>query len=178
MNLTIAGFAFWALASALSLQAQTATPQPGPEHKKLNVWLGDWTYEKETYATPLGPAGKSSGRMTGKSVLDGFFVQVSGERTGTTGAFSWFEIWAFDAIQKKYTWTGYGSDGDINSGTAIFDSRTMNYFGTVLLGKEQYGIRGTIVLASDSMGMVEDREISLNGQKWMPYSRSKFVKSK
>ena len=178
MKQTIAAFAFLTLVSALSSRAQTETPRPGPEHKKLNVWVGDWTYEKEIQATPLGPAGKSSGRMSGKPIFDGFFVQVSGERTGATGTFSWFEIWAYDAIQKKYIWTGYGNDGDVNSGTCIFDGRIMNYSGTVLLGEKQYGIRGTVVVDTDLMNMVENRQLSIDGRTWMPYFRSDFVKVK
>ena len=178
MKRIMAAFAFFTLVSTLPLQAQTATPHPGPENRKLNIWLGNWTYEKETKATPLGPASKASGKMNGKPIYDGFFVQVSGERTGTTGTFSWFEIWAYDAVQKKHIWTGYGSDGDINSGTCIFNGRTVNYSGTLLLGEKQYGIRGTIVLDADSRGMVEDREISIDGRTWMPYSHSDFVKTK
>ncbi len=178
MKRIIAPFALFVMISALPLQAQTATPQPGAEHRKLNVWLGNWTYEKETRATPLGPASKASGKMNGKPIFDGFFVQVTGERTGTTGTLSWFEIWAYDAVQKKYIWTGYGSDGDINWGTCIFDGRIMSYSGTVLLGEKQYGIRGTVVAATDSMSMVEDREISLDGRSWIPYSRSDFFKTR
>ncbi len=90
----------------------------------------------------------------------------------------WFEIWAYDAVKKKHIWTGYGSDGDVNWGTCIFDGRTMSYSGTVLLGEKQYAIRGTVVAATDSMSMVEDREISLDGRSWMPYSRSGFVKTR
>ena len=38
-------------------------PKPSPEHQKLQLWFGEWTYEGENQATFLGPGGKFTGRM-------------------------------------------------------------------------------------------------------------------
>ena len=43
---------------AVVAQAQTPAPKPGPEHKKMEIWVGDWTFEEEDFATPFAPAGK------------------------------------------------------------------------------------------------------------------------
>ena len=51
-------------------------PQPGPEHKRLEVWVGEWTYEGEAKETPIGPAGKFAGKLTGRMVLNGFFLEA------------------------------------------------------------------------------------------------------
>src|SRR5215470_8676306 len=35
--------------------------KPGPEHQKLSAFVGNWTFEGEAKASPMGPAGKVTG---------------------------------------------------------------------------------------------------------------------
>lgn len=66
--------------------AQTPASKPGPGHKKLvDLWVGDWTYEGQSYATPLGSGGRSSGEVTVRPSLGGFYVEWRGEDKGPTG---------------------------------------------------------------------------------------------
>ncbi len=57
----------------LALQAQTTKPYP--ELKKLEPLIGEWTSAGEDKATPLGPAGKSSGKSNIRWILNGFFIE-------------------------------------------------------------------------------------------------------
>lgn len=166
-----------ALLSAMALQAQTPPPKPGPEHKKLNIWVGDWTYEADIQATPLGPAGKCVGKSMVRPILGGFFVEFRGDEKGPTGPFQWREVDGYDALNKKYTWNGFTSDGSASSVTYMIDGTMVNYSGTVLLGEKQYKIRGTVVFADDFMSFVEQRELSVDGQTWMPNFQSKVIKT-
>ena len=159
---------------AVALLAQTASPKPGPEQKKLNIWVGEWTYEGESYATPLGPAGKYVGKMTVRAILGGFFVEFQGEE----GSLSWREVDGYDALNKRFFWTGFGSDGNVNDVTYTINGTTVEYSGTVRLGEKQYKIRGTAVFAADFMSFVDKRELSIDGQTWMPNFQSKNVKNK
>src|ERR1051325_8127577 len=45
--------------SVLRAQAPPAPPKPGPEHKKLEYFVGKWTVESEIKANKYMPAGKS-----------------------------------------------------------------------------------------------------------------------
>ena len=162
------------LVFAGALQAQTAAPKPGPEQKKLNIWVGDWTYEGESQATPLGPAGKIVGKMTVRPILGGFFVEFRGE----DGTSSWHEVDGYDALNKRFFWTGFGSDGSVQVVTYTIDGTTVEYSGTIILGEKQYKIRGTVAFAADFMSFVEKREISVDGQTWMPSFQDKAVKTK
>ncbi len=159
---------------AVALLAQTAAPKPGPEQKKLNIWVGDWTYEGENQATPLGPAGKYVGKMTVRPILGGFFVEFQGKE----GSLSWQEVDGYDALNKTFFWTGFGSDGNVNAVTYTINGTTVEYSGTVRLGEKQYRIRGTCVFAADFMSFVDKRELSVDGQTWMPNFQSKDVKTK
>ena len=50
------------LVGATLAQQPSQPPKPGPEHQKLALWFGEWTYEGEYLATPVNPGGKFTGR--------------------------------------------------------------------------------------------------------------------
>ena len=49
-------------------QQPNPSPTPGPEHKKLEIWVGDWTYEIVAQASPLGPASTFTGKNTARPI--------------------------------------------------------------------------------------------------------------
>lgn len=171
----LAGFV--ASLSAMALQAQTPAPKPGPEHQKLNIWVGDWTYEGEAQATPLGPAGKSTGKMTVRPILGGFFVEFRGEDTGPAGSSQWVEVDGYDALNKKYTWEGFGSDGSAQTVSYTIDGTTVSYSGVLRLKEKAYKIRGTAIFGADFATWTEKREYSVDGKTWLPAFQSKSTKT-
>jgi hypothetical protein len=168
------GFAvsFVIVVLAAALLAQSVAPKPGPEQKKLNIWVGDWTIEGESLATSLGPARKYVGKATVRPILDGFFVEWQGQ----TGGASWNEVDGYDALNKAYFWTGFTNDGSFNSVTYTIDGTTVKYSGTHILGDKQYRIRGTVEFVSDFMSCVDKQEVSADGRTWMPNFQNKMVK--
>jgi len=161
----------------VTLQAQ-APPTPGPEHKKLAIWVGDWTYEADVKATPLGPASKVSGKVTVRPALGGFFVEWNGEDKGPAGPGRWHEIDGYDPATKKYMWFTFASDGGLQTVTYTIDGTNLPYAGTQVSGGSRYQIKGTVVFAADFMSNVEKREISLDGQTWVPFIQFKGTKTK
>jgi hypothetical protein len=169
-----------ALAAALAvmtLQAQTPVSKPGPEHKKLLIWVGDWNYEAESQATPLGPAGKSVGKSTVRSVLGGYFVEWRGEEKGPAGNLRWYEVDGWDAKNKTYFWKSFGSDGSFQSTVYSIDGTKVSYSGTVILKDKEYKMRGTCLFSPDLTSFEERREISADGKTWMPNFVIKNVKA-
>jgi hypothetical protein len=164
--------------SALGLPAQNSAPKPGPEHKKLAIWVGDWTYEGEAHATPLGPAAKYVGKATARPILGGFFVEWRIEQKGPSGRSQTYGVDCYNAINQRYTWTGFTSEGGVDSLTYTIDGTTVNNSGTMLRGEQLYKIRSIIVFADDFMSMVEKMEISFDGQTWTPYFQNYWNKSK
>jgi len=172
----LAGFV--ASLSAMGLQAQTPAPKPGPEHQKLNVWVGDWTFESEDQATPLGPAGKFTGKVTARPILSGFFVEWRSEATGPAGSNQYVEVDGYDGLNKKYTWEGFGSDGSVQSVSYTIDGTKVSYSGVLRLKDKAYKIRGTAVFGADFATWTEKREFSVDGQTWQPQSQGTFTKTK
>jgi|MudIll2142460700_1097286.scaffolds.fasta_scaffold435377_2 hypothetical protein len=168
------GIFFVLLIFAAALQAQSSAQAPGPEHKKLNIWVGDWTYEGESFATPLQAADKYAGKMTVRPILDGFFVEFQGE----DGSSRWHEIDGYDALNKTYFWFGFGNNGKVDTATYTIEGTKVEYSGSITVGEKRLKIRGTVVFADDLKSSVEKRDISLDGQSWIPSFRNNWKKIK
>ena len=153
---------------AVSAVAQTPAPKPGPEHKKLEIWVGDWTWEGELKATPFGPAGKVTGKATVRPTLCGFFLEWRGEETGPTGTNQSYEIDGYDPVAKKYTWNNFSSDGGVTTVTYTIEGTTVTYTGTQIIGGKLAHIRGTFVFTPELTSNTGKFEISADGKTWMP----------
>jgi hypothetical protein len=166
------------LVFAVAIIAQTPAPKPGPEQKKLEIWVGKWTYEGEVKATPLGSAGKYTGTATVRPVLGGFFVEWRGEEKGTTVTTQWFEIDGYDALNKNFMWKGFNNDGSFDTAAYTIEANTVNFTGTRILGENQYKFRGSIVFAPDFMSWVQKQELSADGKTWMLWFENRWTKTK
>jgi hypothetical protein len=166
------------LVFAVSLWAQTAAPKPDPEFKKLDVFLGKWTYEIEYKAVLWGPATKASGEQTSKRILGGFFFQNQFTEKGTTGEMQGIEIIGYDPANKNFFSNEYHSDGNMWSGAYIFNGNTLVYTGKFMIMGKPYMVKSSITPAADSMSIMEKGEISTDGKAWAPFFEAKLTKAK
>ena len=65
--------------SRLLAQAPPAPPKPGPEHKKLEYFVGKWTVESEIKANEFVPACKTVSTETCTLGPGGFYVESRNE---------------------------------------------------------------------------------------------------
>ena len=88
--------------SPLTARAQTVAQQaPGPEHQRLGIWVGEWTYV----------VGEGSGTFTGERLGD-FFIQLTEMATNAAGnTFNILGVLGYDAAEEVYTWHRYWSNG-------------------------------------------------------------------
>jgi hypothetical protein len=172
------------LAALLPLCACGASPpqvaeiraQAAPEYQKLTMWVGDWTYVCDGKETPLGPAGRATGKASVRVILGGYFVEWRGEEQGPSGAFRWREIDGYDRAAGKYVWSEFSDDGGSNSVTYSIEGTTVRYSGTAVAKDKLVKIRGTAAIASDRKGFVDAREVSATGETWMPAYECRFTK--
>jgi Protein of unknown function (DUF1579) len=99
-------------ASLLLAQAPPAPPKPGPEHKKLEYFVGKWTVEGEIKANEFVPAGKIVSTETCTLGPGGFYVECRAEGQLPTR----LAILAYDSHAKVYT--SYYANGGGLVGTA------------------------------------------------------------
>lgn len=160
-------------------QAQAAQPpKPGPEQQKLKVYVGDWTYEGETHATPFGPAGKFMGKASVRAILGGFFIEWHAEEKGTAGTTDWVEIDGYDPISSRFTFYYFDNSGMIQTVSYTMEGTKLSFSGTQSLGGKQAKVRGTGVFAADLASWVERFELSMDGRVWTPFWESRFTKVK
>jgi hypothetical protein len=111
--------------TALSLaQAPPEPPKPGPEHKKLEYFVGTWKTESEIKANPYIPAGKSVMTATYTLGPGGFFVESRGEGENYPTTHG---ITAYDSHAKLYTTSYASSAGLVGGGTGTVDGNTWTW---------------------------------------------------
>jgi len=110
--------------TALSLaQAPPEAPKPGPEHKKLEYFLGTWKVETEIKANEYVPAGKGVTTATVTLGPGGFCVEsrAEGQIPRTQG------ITAYDSHAKVYTSFYANSAGMVGTGTGSVIGNTWTW---------------------------------------------------
>jgi hypothetical protein len=109
--------------SLLLAQAPPAPPKPGPEHKKLEYFLGKWTVEGEIKANKFVPAGKGVGTETATLGPGGFYIEgLSEGQLGTR-----LGIIAYDSHAKVYTSYYASSVGLVGVGTGTVNGNTWTW---------------------------------------------------
>jgi hypothetical protein len=147
--------------TALSLaQAPPEGPKPGPEHKKLEYFLGTWKVETEIKANEYVPAGKGITTATVTLGPGGFCVESRAEgQIPRTDA-----IIAYDSDAKVYTEFYASSAGLVGSGTGTVNGNTWTWtLEDKVFGKAAKG-RTTITILSASQYTSKYEMLDANGR--------------
>ena len=109
--------------SLLLAQAPPAPPKPGPEHKKLEYFVGKWTAENEIKANEYVPAGKGVSTETYTLEPGGFYLEhlAEGQIPRTLG------IIAYDSHAKAYTSFYASSAGLVGTGVGSVNGNTWTW---------------------------------------------------
>jgi len=175
---TVIAVGLIALIFAVAAQAQAPVSKPGPEQKKLEVWVGNWIAEGETKAGPLGPSSKYTNKATWQMTIGGFVLEGRFVPKSESGDVQGMQILAYDATNKSYMFAMYFSDGGIEHGTVTPSGNTWSWKGIVIAGGKQYQMRGTDVLSADLMSDTFTAEISTDGKIWLPWVEEKSTRTK
>jgi len=105
----LAGAAF-VLAGSSAIRAQEA-PKPGPEHKKLEYYVGKWSSESEVKANPMMPSGKYSSKDDCAWFQGGFALQCRSEGAGPMGPMKSAYFLGYSNEDKVYTYYGVDNTG-------------------------------------------------------------------
>jgi hypothetical protein len=161
--------------STSAAEVQTPPAKPGPEHKKLEIWVGDWTYEGEDKATSFQPARAYTGKARVRLILGGFFVEWHAEESNGKGA--WREIDGYDPATKRFFWHAFYANGGVEIVTYAIEGNTVSLSGSTVIGGKQAELRGTCVFASDGRSFVEKLGVSVEGKTWIPAWEIRFAKT-
>ncbi len=107
------------------LKALADAGKPGPEHKKLEPFVGNWTFTMRLWTDPSQPPAELKGTIVRKWIMDGRFVQETarGACAKTGKSFEGMGLVGYDAAQKKFTGVKACSlSGTLSSGLITCDS--------------------------------------------------------
>jgi hypothetical protein len=177
MKRAVVGVAVLVLVAGVVLRAQA--PKPYPELKKLQPFIGEWVSEGEDKATPLGPAGKTTGKATGKWMLNGFHLEWEYAYTNEANQkFSGREIDCYDPISKTFPARWFENDGSYTSGAYIPNGNVIVFQGTTTNATRKYEFRQTYTYAPDFNSYTYKAEISLDGKVWILGNEGKGTRVK
>ena len=107
------------------LKALAEAGKPGAEHKKLEPFVGKWTFTMKLWTDPKQAPAEIKGTIERKWIMDGRFVQETarGECAKTGKTFEGLGLLGYDAGQKKFTSVrACGLCGTLSSGLVTCDS--------------------------------------------------------
>ena len=99
------------LAGVSPAQDASQMPKPGPEHKKLQYFVGTWNVEYDIKASPMAPAGKMTSTDRIQWLPGGFFLVTNSEGKASFGEFKGLSVMGYNAEEKVYTYDGFDSLG-------------------------------------------------------------------
>lgn len=177
MKRTLIGVCLSVVMFTVVLRAQATKTYP--EMKKFEPLIGEWASEGKDKATPLGPAGKSSGKSGIQWLFNGLYVEWQYSYITSGGQkIEGREIDCYDPISKTYPGRWFESDGSYTSGTYSFKGNVINFQGTVTTATRKYELRQTYIFTSDFKGYTCKMEISLDGKTWLVQYEGKGTKIK
>lgn len=100
--------------SAAEMEAMEKAMSPGPEHKRLEKMVGDWTFSSKMWMAPGAPPMESGGTVHGEMMLGGRYLHSVWKGNMMGMDFEGHATDAYDNLSKQYvsTWVD-------NMGTGI-----------------------------------------------------------
>lgn len=147
-------------------------PKPGAEHKHLEMFVGDWTYEGSNASTPDSPAVHYHGTRTNRMVLGGFFLKMQARDRSDDGDVSQaVGFVGFDPATKSYVGHVFEGNGTVQTPTTLtVEGNTWTRTAThTEEGGKTLTLEGTITFSSDGMSANASARYSEDdGKTWLP----------
>lgn len=164
-------------------KAGSEAAKPGPEHEKLGILVGDWSYTGQVPSqwegTEFGPAGKFEGKTSLRLSLNGFFVEehwqesfADGSRPGGT------VLHGYDPVKDHYVTSSFDNKGGRMEGVVSINGSTMRSNSTFATkdGKTVL-VKAVWHYTQDGNAFDANWKLSLDkGHSWQPWLKYKGKK--
>jgi len=161
--------------AAVAAAAQAPMPKPGPPQKRLEVFVGNWTFEGEFKTGTIGQGGKVKGTETGQ-MLGGFFVERHYKERGPSGERRGVHVFGFDPVKKTYITSDFDSMGGFGSGTASTSGTTWTFSERRVGGGKPLQNRCELSFAPGNLSFTVKCKVSTDGQTWTPGFEGRWIK--
>src|SRR5258708_18584857 len=116
----------WLLLAPAAM-AQMDASKPGPELKKLDVFVGSWTLDGDMKPSPMGPGGKMTETQKCEWMDAGFFVVCHADFKSAMGDGSGLSVMGYSNDDKDYTYREFNSWGEFVDSRGHLDGDTWTW---------------------------------------------------
>lgn len=102
-------------------------PQPAPELKKLDFFVGTWKVDADMKPSQFGPGGKLSSTDHIEWMQGNFFLLIHTSFTSAMGSGIELGVMGYDSANKVFTYTSFNSVGEHETATGTFDGSTWTW---------------------------------------------------
>jgi len=165
--------AAWIL--AVAAMAQTQPPKPGPELKKLDMFVGTWTLSGDMKPGMMGPGGSMTENEKCEWMEGGFYLVCHSDYKSSMGNGVGLSVMGYSADDKAYTYREFNSFGEFDDSRGTLDGDTWTWTSDEKMGGMTMKGRFTIKMTSaTSYNFVFD--MSQDGTKWATVMDGKATK--
>jgi hypothetical protein len=140
----VLGMAFSGVGYAEDAAKKMEMPKPGPEHKKLGYFVGDWKMEGDMKPGPMGPGGKMTS-TDNCSWFDGEYAVVC-KSTGKSpmGPVKGLGVMSYAPEDKQYTYFSVDNMGMGGHATGQVENDVWTYTDETKMGGRTFKGRYTM----------------------------------
>lgn len=171
---TTAIISLWIVLSA-ALMAQMDAPKPGPEQKKLDLFVGSWTLDGDLKATAMGPGGKISEDEKCEWLDGNFFLMCHADFKSAMGNVSGVAVMGYSGDDKAYTYREFNSMGEYMESRGSVDGDTWVWTGDDKMNGMVMKGKFTMKFSSPNAYNFT-YEMSQDGTKWINVMDGKATK--
>jgi hypothetical protein len=160
---------------AAGAAAQMESPKPGPELKKLDVFVGTWTLDGTMKPGSMGPGGTMTENEKCEWMSGGFYVVCHSDFKGTMGSGVSLSVMGYSPDDKVYTYREFNSMGEFEDSKGTADGDTWTWTAEEKMGGATMKGRFTMKMTSaTSYNFAYD--MSQDGTKWSTVMEGKASK--
>jgi hypothetical protein len=151
---------------ATAAAAQMEMPKPGPEHKKMDFFVGTWTMEGDMKPGPMGPGGKMTENEKCEWMEGGFFLVCHADyKMEKMGNGVGLSVMGYSKDDKAYTYREFSSDGEFLDARGQLAGDTWTWTSENKMGGTTMKGRFTMKMTS-STSYNFSFEMSQDGTNW------------
>jgi hypothetical protein len=148
--------------------SESSLPTPGPEHRRLEIFVGEWRTEGEILASEDSPAVPFTALDTYEWFPGGFFlVHHVDARMGDTEVKA-LEVIGYNAAGETYTTRSYDNHGGSSAYQGILSDRSWTIFG------DSERFHGEF--SADGRTLTGRWEQCREGSTWTPWMDIRLIK--
>ena len=153
------------IGTASSARAQTGTPKPAAELRKLDYFAGTWAAEGEIKPGPMGPGGRFTGTNRVQWMDGGFFLVTHSEFRGAMGKGTETSYMGYDSNDRMYTYDSFNSLGEASHARGNLDDAAWTWQSETTIGPQT--MKGRLTIKMQSATAYDFRfDVSTDGTTW------------